>query len=223
MPTIDIGEKAPNFTLRDQAGKAHSLSEYAGQLVVLYFYPKDDTPGCTAEACQFRDNLPELQKTKAVVLGVSPDDADSHRRFAEKHSLNFTLLADVPGAGGAPPVSSDYGVWVERQVYGAKHVGVVRTTYLIDTEGKVARRWDNVKVPGHIKEVAEAVKVLHSGGTLDDPDGEEKPLGHSKPPKQRNRAGDTPSFQPVRGPGGNRGPAVPKRGTATQRKPSSPG
>ncbi|TVQ63318.1 MAG: thioredoxin-dependent thiol peroxidase [Phycisphaerales bacterium] len=148
MPLIEPSKKAPAFTLKDQEGKTHKLSDAAGKHVVLYFYPKDDTSGCTKQACQFRDDLPKFKKAKAVVLGVSPDDEISHARFAAKHNLNFTLLAD-PGS----KVCEKYGVWQEKSMYGRTYMGVVRTTYLIGPDGKVVRRWDKVKVPGHAEDV----------------------------------------------------------------------
>ncbi|TVQ33526.1 MAG: thioredoxin-dependent thiol peroxidase [Phycisphaeraceae bacterium] len=155
MPIIEEGKKAPAFTLKDQAGGAHKLSDYAGAPVVLYFYPKDDTSGCTSEACDFRDLLPKFGKMDAVVLGVSPDDEKSHAKFAQKHGLNFTLLADPDST-----VCEKYGVWQEKSMYGKKYMGVVRTTYLIGPDGKVAQRWDKVKVPGHAEAVLEAVRAL---------------------------------------------------------------
>lgn len=154
---IDEGKKAPAFTLPDQVGEKISLKDFAGAPVVLYFYPKDDTSGCTAEACQFRDLLPRFGKVGAHVLGVSPDSVKSHRKFADKHDLPFTLLADEPGADGVPPVCAKYGVWQEKSMYGRTYMGVARTTYLIAPDGKVARRWDKVKVPGHAEEVLKAV------------------------------------------------------------------
>jgi peroxiredoxin Q/BCP len=157
MALIEVGRRAPAFTLEDQDGNRHRLSEYKGAPVVLYFYPKDDTSGCTKEACAFRDLMPEFGrgKGKAVVLGVSPQDVKSKAKFAAKHGLNFPVLADDGAA-----VSEKYGVWREKSMYGRSYMGVVRTTYLIDKSGKVARRWDKVKVPGHAGEVLEAVKSL---------------------------------------------------------------
>jgi len=149
---IDEGRKAPAFTLTDQDGNKHKLGDYAGQYVVLYFYPKDNTSGCTKQACQFRDRLPDFEKVDAVVLGVSPDSEKSHRNFADKHELPFTLLADPD-----KKVLEKYGVWQEKSMYGRKYMGVVRTTYLIDPKGKVARRWDKVKVPDHAAVVLEAI------------------------------------------------------------------
>jgi thioredoxin-dependent peroxiredoxin len=160
MPVIEVGKKAPAFTLPDQDGAKHSLKDFASRSVVLYFYPKDDTSGCTKEACAFRDLLPRFKNGKAVILGVSPDDVSSHAKFAAKFDLTFPLLADVPGQDGAPSVCEQYGVWQEKSMYGRKYMGVVRTTYLIDGDGNVARRWDNVKVPGHADDVLRAIDEL---------------------------------------------------------------
>jgi peroxiredoxin Q/BCP len=155
MPVIDEGKKAPAFALKDQDGKTHSLKDYAGQPLVLYFYPKDDTPGCTKEACSFRDNLPDFKKVKAAVLGVSVLDTDSKARFAGKYNLTFPLLADEEHA-----VADKYGAWQEKNMYGKKYMGVARITYLIDGDGKVAKRWDKVAVDQHADEVLAAVKAL---------------------------------------------------------------
>jgi peroxiredoxin Q/BCP len=154
VPLIDPGKKAPAFTLKDQAGKTHRLSDYAGQPVVLYFYPKDDTPGCTKEACAFQDNLPRFKKSKAAVLGISILDEASKARFAGKYTLAFPLLADADHA-----VAEKYGVWQKKSLYGRSFMGIVRTTYLIGRDGRIARRWDNVKVDGHAEAVLEAVAV----------------------------------------------------------------
>ena len=155
MPVIDEGQKAPAFSLPDQSGRIHSLKDYAGRPVVLYFYPKDDTPGCTTEACSFRDALPDFSKVKATILGVSVLDSDSKAKFAKKHSLNFPLLADADHA-----VADKYGVWQEKSMYGRKYMGVARITYLIDGSGKVAKRWDKVSVSKHADEVLAAVEAL---------------------------------------------------------------
>jgi peroxiredoxin Q/BCP len=152
MPLIDPGKKAPAFSLKDQNGKTHSLADYAGKSVILYFYPKDDTPGCTTETCAFRDNLPKFTTNKAVVLGASILDEASKAKFAEKYSVNFPLLADADHA-----VAEKYGVWQEKSNYGKTYMGIVRTTYLIGPDGVVKRRWDNVKVDGHAEEVLGAV------------------------------------------------------------------
>jgi len=155
MPLIEIGKKAPAFTLKDQDGKAHKLSDYAGRPVVLYFYPKDDTPGCTAEACAFRDNLVRFKPGKALILGVSVLDEKSKAKFAEKYDLNFPLLADADHE-----VADKYGAWQERSMYGRTYMGVARVTYLIGADGKVAQRWDKVKVDGHAEEMLAAVNAL---------------------------------------------------------------
>jgi peroxiredoxin Q/BCP len=155
MSLIDSGRKAPQFSLNDQSGTTQRLSDYSGQPVVLYFYPKDDTPGCTKEACDFQDRLPQFKKSKAVVFGVSILDEKSKAKFANKYDVTFPLLADADHA-----VAEKYGVWQEKSRYGRKYMGIVRTTYLIDRDGKVARRWDNVKVDGHAEEVFAAVRDL---------------------------------------------------------------
>jgi peroxiredoxin Q/BCP len=155
VPLIEMGKKAPAFALKDQQGKLHRLSDYAGRPVVLYFYPKDDTPGCTKEACAFRDLLPRFKKGKAVVLGISILDEASKARFAAKYELTFPLLADEDHA-----VADKYGVWQKRSMYGRSFMGVARTTYLVDGEGRVARRWDSVKVDGHADAVLEAADAL---------------------------------------------------------------
>jgi peroxiredoxin Q/BCP len=155
MPLIDVGRKAPAFSLKDQSGNVHRLSDYAGRPLVLYFYPKDDTPGCTAEACAFRDALPRLKTSKAAVLGISILDEASKARFAKKHDLNFPLLADENHE-----VADKYGAWQKRSMYGRSFMGVARTTYLIGADGRVVRRWDKVKVGGHVDEVLSAVAAL---------------------------------------------------------------
>ena len=154
MPLVDPGKKAPAFSLKDQDGKTRRLADYAGRPVVLYFYPKDDTPGCTKEACAFRDNLPRFKPSKAVVLGVSILDEASKARFAEKYDLPFPLLADPDHS-----VAEKFGVWQKRSLYGRTYMGVARTTYLIGPDGKVAKRWDNVKVDGHAEAVLEALNA----------------------------------------------------------------
>jgi peroxiredoxin Q/BCP len=155
MALIDPGRKAPAFSLKDQDGKTHTLSDYAGTPVVIYFYPKDDTPGCTKESCAFRDNLPRFKKSKAAVFGMSILNEASKKKFADKFDLNFPLLADADHA-----VAEKYGVWQEKSLYGRKFMGIARTTYLIGADGKVVRRWDNVKVDGHAEDVLEAVTAL---------------------------------------------------------------
>jgi peroxiredoxin Q/BCP len=155
MPLIDPGKKAPSLSLKDQSGRTHALSDYAGRPVVLYFYPKDDTPGCTKEACAFQESLPAFRKGKAVVLGVSILGTESKAKFAEKYSLTFPLLADPDHE-----VAERYGVWQKKSRYGRSYMGIVRTTYLIGPDGRVARRWDRVKVDGHAEDVREAARNL---------------------------------------------------------------
>jgi len=155
MALIDPGKKAPTFSLNDQHGTTHRLSDYEGRPVVLYFYPKDDTPGCTKEACDFRDKLPRFKPSKAVVLGVSILDEASKSRFADKYDLTFPLLADADHQ-----VADKYGTWQKKSRYGRTYMGIARTTYLIGPDGKVAKRWDNVKVDGHADAVLDAIKAL---------------------------------------------------------------
>ena len=152
---IEEGKKAPAFSLKDQAGKTVKLSDFSGKNVVLYFYPKDNTPGCTTEACDFRDQHGKLEKAGAVVLGVSPDAEKTHLKFAGKFGLPFTLLADTEHA-----VAEKYGAWGEKSLYGRKYLGIIRSTFLIGGDGKVAKVWPKVKVAGHVEEVLEAVKSL---------------------------------------------------------------
>ena len=147
---IPEGTEAPGFTLPDADGKIVKLSDFAGKTVVLYFYPKDDTPGCTTEACGFRDTSADFAKRGAVVLGISPDDSASHTKFAKKYKLPFTLLADV----GAK-VAKDYGVWGEKKFMGKQFMGIDRTTFIIAPDGEVEKVFKNVKAEGHNKEVLE--------------------------------------------------------------------
>jgi peroxiredoxin Q/BCP len=147
MSELKIGDKAPDFMLNDQDGESHKLSDYKGRIVVLYFYPRDDTPGCTKEACDIRDNYFEL-KSKAVVLGVSADDEASHKKFAEKYSLPFTLLSDPQHK-----VLEQYSVWKEKKLYGKIFMGIERTTVIIDPSGKIKRIFPKVSVEGHVKEI----------------------------------------------------------------------
>ena len=152
MPLPSVGSKAPDFQLPDHTGKTVSLSQLAGKNVVLYFYPKDDTPGCTREACNFRDEHSTLTKAGAVVLGVSPDGATSHQKFATKYSLPFPLLSDTEHK-----VADAYGVWGEKSLYGRKFIGLTRATFLIDAQGNVKQVWPKVKVDGHVAQVLTAL------------------------------------------------------------------
>ena len=153
MPTV--GDPAPPFALPDSTGTMHRLDEQRGRWTVLYFYPTDDTPGCTVEACEFRDANETIAERGADVWGISPQGVASKRAFSEKFGLPFTLLADEDHA-----VADKYGAWQEKSLYGKKYLGVARITYLIDADGKVAKRWDKVNVKEHAGDVLEAIKEL---------------------------------------------------------------
>ena len=153
--SIAIGDQAPDFTLPTDGGGSVTLSALRGKPVVLYFYPKDDTSGCTAEACGFRDSFPDFGRTGAVVIGVSRDSAASHDKFKQKHGLPFILVSDAAGE-----VTERYGVWIEKSMYGRKYMGIDRSTFLIDGEGIVRGAWRKVKVPGHVAQVLKAVQTL---------------------------------------------------------------
>ena len=146
------GDAAPDFTLPTDGGGTVSLSAFRGRKVVLYFYPKDDTSGCTKEACAFRDALPDLERLGATVIGVSPDAPAKHDKFKAKYELPFTLASDEDHA-----VSEAYGVWVQKSMYGRTYMGIERSTFLIDEEGRIARAWRKVKVPGHVDTVQAAL------------------------------------------------------------------
>ena len=152
---IEPPAKAPAFSLRATDGTTVKLSELKGKPVVLYFYPKDDTPGCTKEACAFRDRLAEIQKLGAAVLGVSADDVASHKKFSEKFSLNFPLLADTDHK-----LAEQYGAWREKNMYGKVSMGIQRSTFLIDAKGAVAKVWKKVSVDGHDQQVIDALTAL---------------------------------------------------------------
>jgi thioredoxin-dependent peroxiredoxin len=152
MDSLNVGSKAPNFSLVANDGKKYSLKDFKGKKIVLYFYPKDDTSGCTAEACSFRDNLSSIKKKGALVLGVSPDGLKSHEKFVSKYDLNFPVLSDE-----SKEMLTEYGVWQEKSMYGRKYMGVVRTTYIIDEKGKISHIFPKVKVDGHTEEVLKAL------------------------------------------------------------------
>jgi thioredoxin-dependent peroxiredoxin len=154
MSRLKIGSPAPDFTLPTGDGREASLSDFRGKKVVLYFYPKDSTSGCTKEACAFNDNLKQLGKLDAVVLGVSPDSAASHQKFADKYNLSFPLLSDEKKS-----VAKKYGVWVEKSLYGRKYLGIERTTFVIDEKGVITHVFPKVKVEGHVSAVVEALGV----------------------------------------------------------------
>jgi len=146
--TLKEGSKAIDFELNDTDGKSHKLSDYMGKSIVLYFYPKDDTPGCTLEACSFRDNYAEFKKKKAIVIGVSVDNEKSHKKFVEKHKLPFILLADPE-----KNVVQKYDVWGEKSFMGKKYLGTTRATFVIDKDFKIKKIFPKVSVPGHTKEI----------------------------------------------------------------------
>jgi len=149
------GSKAPDFNLAASSGGNIALKDLKGKNVVVYFYPKDDTPGCTVEACGLRDSFKEIEKLNAVILGVSPDSVKSHDKFITKFQLPFTLLADEE-----KKMCQNYGVWIEKSMYGKKYMGVARTTFIIDTNGKIAKVFEKVKPEGHNQEIINALKAI---------------------------------------------------------------
>ncbi len=151
----EVGKTAPDFTLPADGGGTVKLSDLRGKKVVLYFYPKDDTPGCTKEACGFRDALPDYSKIDAVIIGLSKDSVAKHEKFKAKYELPFPLVSDVDGK-----VCEAYGTWVEKSMYGRKYMGIDRATFLIDEEGTLRAQWRKVKVPGHVDEVLQATRRL---------------------------------------------------------------
>lgn len=154
MATLKEGDKAPEFTAKDQNGKTVSLTDYHGKTVVLYFYPKDDTPGCTAEACDFRDNYEYLQSQGYEVIGVSTDDEKSHKKFESKYSLPFTLIADYD-----QQIVNNYGVWVEKNMYGKKYMGTQRTTFIIDANGVISHIITKVDTKNSSQQVLDLLKA----------------------------------------------------------------
>ena len=153
--TAKVGKKAPDFTLPADGGGSVKLSDLRGKKVVLYFYPKDDTSGCTKEACGFRDALPDFSKIDAVILGLSKDSVAKHDKFKARHELPFTLVSDEDGK-----VCGAYGTWVEKSMYGRKYMGIDRATFLIDEGGTLRAEWRKVKVPGHVDAVLQAARQL---------------------------------------------------------------
>lgn len=152
---LKVGQKAPAFSLPNQDGKLTSLAQFKGKKVVLYFYPKDDTPGCTKESCAFRDGIDEIRDSGAVVLGVSGDSVESHKKFAKKFTLNFPLLSDE-----RKTVLRAYGVWKEKSLYGRTFMGIERTTFIIDEQGKIDDIFQKVKVDGHLEEVLAELDIM---------------------------------------------------------------
>jgi peroxiredoxin Q/BCP len=152
---LEKGSEAPDFILSDQFGNNHTLSDYRGQWVVLYFYPKDMTPGCTIEACNFRDDFPDFQKLNTIILGISKDSIKRHAKFADKYKLPFSLLSDIYGE-----VCEKYGVWKEKSLYGKSFMGIVRSSFLINRQGKIAQVYSKVKVKDHATELLNDLKIL---------------------------------------------------------------
>lgn len=152
---LAVGQEAPDFNLPDKDAKSHSLHDYQGKWLLLYFYPADDTPGCTTEACGFRDNLPKFKDLKAEVVGISTQDSTSHTKFATKYQLPFTLLADT-----AKKTVSDYGIWAPKKMFGKEFFGTKRTSFLIDPQGKIVRIYENVRPPKHPQQVLEDLRKV---------------------------------------------------------------
>lgn len=155
---IEIGKRAPAFTLQDQDGEKARLADYAGEWLVLYFYPRDDTPGCTIEACDFTAGIKRFEKLDARVVGVSPDSPESHAKFVAKHGLKVRLLSDPTHA-----MMEKYGAWGEKTLYGKKSMGVIRSTVIVDPDGKVAHHWKKVQAKGHAEKVREKLTALTAG------------------------------------------------------------
>jgi peroxiredoxin Q/BCP len=153
--SVEVGNKAPDFTLPTDGNGSIRLSQLKGKKVVLYFYPKDDTSGCTAEACGFRDSFPDYGSVGAVVIGISKDSVASHDKFKKKHNLPFILASDA-----GSDVCEKYGTWVEKSMYGRKYMGIERCTFLLDEQGTVRGVWHKVKVPGHVNQVLQAARAL---------------------------------------------------------------
>lgn len=154
--SLKTGDSAPDFTLPDQEGNEITLSSLIGKNVVLYFYPKDDTPGCTKEACQFRDSFPDFQNVNAMVLGISADSVKSHKKFVDKYKLSFPLLSDE-----SKNVINMYNVWKQKSMFGKKYMGIERTTYIIDKDGIIRSIFNKVRVPKHHKQVLSVLKELN--------------------------------------------------------------
>jgi len=152
MTTLSVGDTAPDFEAKTHDGASLKLSSLRGKRVVLYFYPKDDTPGCTTEACDFRDAKPKFSRKKVEIVGVSPDSPERHAKFRDKHGLTFTLVSDAD-----KKIANAYGVFKEKNMYGKKVLGIVRTTFLIDAAGKIEAIWPGVKVNGHVEAVLESL------------------------------------------------------------------
>lgn len=155
MPDLQVGDKAPDFKLPIGENETFKLSDFKGQPVIVYFYPKDDTSGCTKEACSFTENIAAFNRIKAKIIGISKDSLKSHEKFIEKYGLKFPLGSDEDGK-----VCEKYGTWIEKSMYGRKYMGIDRATFLIDENGRIAEIWRKVKVPGHTEAVLESLKII---------------------------------------------------------------
>lgn len=155
--TLEIGNKAPDFSLEDQNGEIKTLNDFLGKWTIIYFYPKDDTPGCTKEACGFRDNLPLFEKIDAQIIGVSKDKVSKHQKFVEKYDLPFTLLADVETR-----MCQDYGVWQMKKFMGREYMGIMRWTFIINPQGEIVKIYEKVKPATHADEILEDLKELQN-------------------------------------------------------------
>mgnify|MGYP001037428958 FL=1 len=157
MTIVQLGQQAPDFVLPAAGGKKVKLSDYRGQYVVLYFYPKDMTAGCTAQACDFRDYHPEFSRMDVAVIGISPDPVNRHEKFADKYELPFLLLSDADHQ-----VAEMYGVWQQKKLYGREYMGIVRSTFVIGKDGELLKEWRQVKVKGHVEEVLAFIRTIES-------------------------------------------------------------
>ncbi len=165
MPALAIGRSIPDITLDDSKGTPRRLREIVRSWLVVYFYPKDMTPGCTSEACDFTDLAARFEALDAAVVGVSPDGVKSHAAFIAKEKLGVELLADPPADGGTPRAAGAFGVWGAKSMYGRTYMGVIRSTFLVSRDGKVAKAWENVKVPGHAAEVLATIESMAAGSS----------------------------------------------------------
>lgn len=153
MAELIVGEKAPDFLLSANDGKTYSLKQFRGKKIVIYFYPQDDTETCTKQACAFRDEYAELKKTGAILLGISPDDEYSHKKFTKKYNLNFPILSDTDLS-----MMKAYGVWAKKKMFGISYMGVLRTTFIIDESGVISHVFTNVRIKGHVEKIMKALK-----------------------------------------------------------------
>lgn len=192
MPLIDVGRAFPSFSLPDDRGAVRTLKSFAGGLLVVFVYPEDLSPSCTNEACGFRDASAAFGKIGAAVVGLSPDGAERHQKFVTKQSLNFPLLSDEP-VGGTPKFLEAIGAWGEKSMYGKKYMGAIRTTYLIDGAGRVARRWDNVRVNGHVDDVLAAATALVTTGSAGGSAASVSPTSTSQTSTKKSPVGKLPA------------------------------